>query len=126
MLNFLKSLLAGGAKPVRIFDNLEALEPNFSIMVRHVRQGKKSRNYQLADAGKFPGIVEKWCFRPGDAVGRCGYDFQLVLTNGEQVITADICFSCKTLVLQHKQVFRISPRKIIRLLEEDFTALKLS
>ncbi|HAD11832.1 MAG TPA: hypothetical protein DCF33_05265 [Saprospirales bacterium] len=123
MLNFLKSLLAGSAQPVRIFDSLEAPEPNFSIMVRHVRQGKKARNYQLADAGKFPGIVEKWCFTPGDTVGRCGYDFQLVLTNGEQVITADICFSCKTLVFQHRHVYAISPGEIRRLLEEDFVPL---
>ncbi|HLP93170.1 MAG TPA: hypothetical protein VK168_03995 [Saprospiraceae bacterium] len=123
MLKFLKSLLADSVKPFRIFDSLEAPEPNFSIVVRHVRQGKKSRNYLLSDADKFPGIVEKWCFPPGDAVGRCGYDYQLVLTNGEQVITADICFSCKTLVFQHRHVYAISPGEIMRLLEEDFVPL---
>ena len=97
--------------------------PNFQIVATHVRHGHPPKNYILDDGNKLETIVEKWQFQPGGEVGRCGYDYQMVFTNGELNIPVSICFLCNILIVNHLQVYKISKKHILTLLKEDFRPL---
>lgn len=123
MLNFIKRLFPKKPGGTKIFEIAGTPMPDFKIIATHVRVNKKGKNYFLDDGNKLKSIVEKWRFEPGGSVGRCGYDYQMVLTNGNTEIPVSICFLCNTLILNHIGVYRISKRQILALLEEDFTGL---
>ncbi|MBL7826944.1 MAG: hypothetical protein JNJ57_09965 [Saprospiraceae bacterium] len=120
---FLNSLFGNETPSTKIFEAVGAPMPNFKIEATHVRFGKRSQHYILDDGSKLASVIEKWQFKPGDVVGRCGYDYQMVLTNGELVMHVSICFICKTLIVNHTDVYRISKKRIMDLMEEDFKAV---
>jgi hypothetical protein len=122
-MNFLKSWFGTTRHRVKIFEGMDTPMPNFNIVATHVRAGMAPQNYLLDDGEKLKSIVEKWRFKPGTSIGRCGYDYQILFTNGDTSITMDVCFLCKTLVFNHSQVFVLSKRKFLALLEEDFKLL---
>jgi hypothetical protein len=122
MLDFLKNLFGDNPVGVKFFEGIGAPMPNFSIVATQVRAGvKQPKNYLLTDAKKLDTIKENWRFEPSfEPISRCGYDYNIVLTNGEQVFTVDVCFLCNTLVVNHLQAFKTSKRQIQNLLESDF------
>ena len=83
---FLKSHFRRTAGGKKIFEEVGNPQPNFKIVATHIRTGKSPKNYMLDDAVKLPLVVEKWRFEPGHAVGRCGYDYHILFTNGEKII----------------------------------------
>lgn len=107
----------------RIFEGIDYPMPDFKIVATHVRAGKNRKSYFLDDGTRLKSIVEKWRFEPGGSVGRCGYDYQMVLTNGDLEIPVSICFLCKILIFNHKEVYKASKSQIQTLLEEDFRVL---
>lgn len=65
----------------RIFVGIDYPMPDFKSWRRMSGQASR-KSYILDDGTKLKSIVEKWRFEPGGSVGRCGYDYQIVLTNG--------------------------------------------
>lgn len=120
MFETLKSLFAHPAQGKKILEDIGPAEPNFKIVANHVRAGKSPKNYVLEDAGKLPTIIEKWAFEPGEVVGRCGYDYQIIITNGERTIPISVCFLCNTLVFNHLENYKVSKKQMMNLLIEDF------
>lgn len=106
---------------MKVFEELGDVKPNLEIIATHVRHGQQRPNYILRDVEKFSTVLNKWEFEPkADPLSRCGYDYQVVATNGETTINLSICFACKTLVLNHQGKFSISPRQILKLFADDF------
>lgn len=122
-MNILKSWFGKSVSSIKIFEGLDTPMPNFNILATRVRVGMPPQSYLLDDGDKLKSIVEKWRFKPGASVGRCGYDYKMVFTNGDTIVPIAICFLCKTLVFNHTQVFVVSKKKILALLEEDFRTL---
>lgn len=123
MIKLLKSIFEKPEVDVKIFAGAGPPMPNFQILATHVRQGQTPQNFILDDGSKLESIIEKWQFRPGSGVGRCGYDYQIVFTNGDLNIPISICFLCQTLIVNHSQVYKISKRQILNLLKTDFRPL---
>lgn len=123
MIHFFKLLFGKTPSGAKIFEGMDTLMPNFKITATHVRAGKNGKSYLLDDGGKLASIVEQWRFEPGDSVGRCGYDYQIVFTNGASSIPISICFLCNILIFNGVQVYKTSERQIKTLLEADFTPL---
>ena len=123
-MNQLFSSLFGKPKNVvKIFEGLDSPMPNFQIVATNVRPGQVPRNYILNDGNQLALVVEKWQFEPGGEVGRCGYDYQIVFINGDLSIPISICFLCKILIFNHSEVYSISKKQIMALLEADFKSL---
>ncbi len=120
MSNFLESLFGKADHRIKIFEGMDTPMPNFKMVATHVRQGQTPKNYILDDGSKLKSIVEKWRFQPGGELLRCGYDYQIVVTNGDAIIPISICFLCKSLVFNYSEVFITSKTQILALLEEDF------
>lgn len=123
MKQFWTSLFSPSKSGVKIFEGVGAPMPNFRIVATNVRTGQVPQNYVLDEGDQLAAIVDKWRFEPGEGLGRCGYDYQIVLTNGDQTITVAVCFLCNTLVFNGSQVFRASKRQIKALLEANFRPL---
>lgn len=123
MHHFFSSLFGKPKNVVKIFEGLETPMPNFQIVATNVRPGQTPRNYILNDGNLLTSVVEKWRFEPGGEVGRCGYDYQITLINGDLSIPIAICFLCKILIFNHSEVYRISKKQIMTLLEADFKSL---
>ena len=123
MKRILEFLAGKPRQHIKIFESVGAPMPNFQIVATNVRAGQAPQNYIFDDGDKLEAIVEKWQFKPGGAVGRCGYDYQLVLTNGDLSLPVSICFLCKILIVNHLHVYKISKKHILGLLEEDFRPL---
>ncbi len=123
MNKFLEFILGKPQDNIKIFEGVGAPMSNFQIVATNVRAGHLPKNYILDDGNKLETIMEKWQFKPGGEVGRCGYDYQIVLTNGDLHIPVSICFLCKILIVNHLQVYKISKKQILSLLEEDFRPL---
>lgn len=123
MKQFWTSLFSPSNNGVKIFEGVGAPMPNFRIVATKVRAGQIPKNYVLDDGHQLNAIVDKWRFEPGGTVGRCGYDYQIVLTNGDLNFIIDVCFLCNILIVNHSQVFRTSKRQIKSLLEADFRLL---
>ncbi len=106
----------------KIFAGMDVPSPDFKIVANHVRVGKTPRNYLLDDPEKLKSVVEKWQFRPKPAgnLNRCGYDYQIIFTNGDASITVSICFLCNTLIVNHSETYKVSKSEIEALLSEDF------
>ena len=117
---FLKSHFRRTAGGKKIFEEVGNPQPNFKIVATHIRTGKSPKNYMLDDAVKLPLVVEKWRFEPGHAVGRCGYDYHILFTNGEKIIPILVCFACNTLVFNGKDNYKTSRKQIMSLLRQDF------
>lgn len=120
MRNFLGSLFGKAETRIKIFEGMGTPMPNFKVVATNVRGGQAPKNYILDDGSKLESVVEKWQFEPGGSLLRCGYDYQIVFTNGDMNIPIAVCFLCNSLVFDHSQVFRASKKQILRLLEEDF------
>lgn len=120
MSNFLDSLFDKADHRIKIFDGMDTPMPNFKMVATHVRAGQAHKHYLLDDGSKLKSIVEKWQFQPGGSLLRCGYDYQIVFTNGDVNIPISICFLCKSLVFNHSEVFKVSKNQILALLEADF------
>ena len=97
-----------------------APQPNFKIVATNIRADKNPKNYILEDASKLESIIEKWRFAPGDAVGRCGYDYHIVFTNGAVNVPISVCFLCNTLVFNNLENYKASKKQIMALLRKDF------
>lgn len=123
MFNLLKFLLGDTQDRVKIFEGMDTPMPNFSMVATHVRMGKTRPNYILTDGNKLKSIVEKWQFKPGDPISRCGHDYKIIFTNGDATILIYICFVCNALILNGKETYKISERAIKSLLKEDFSPL---
>ncbi|NUN99440.1 MAG: hypothetical protein HUU01_02355 [Saprospiraceae bacterium] len=124
MSNFLQSLFGKADKRIKIFEGMgNTPQPNFRMVATHVREGLQRPNYRLDDGSKWGSIVQKWQFKQGGALLRCGYDYQIVFTNGDVNIPISICFMCKSLVFNHKTVYKTSKRQILALLKEDFSPI---
>ncbi|GAB3954545.1 hypothetical protein GCM10028805_40170 [Spirosoma harenae] len=123
MIDFLKPLFCKTAGSKKIFENVGVAQSNFKIVATRVREGKRPENYMLDDPDKLPLLVEKWRFEPGDKVGRCGYDYQILFTNGEVFIPISVCFVCNALVINGTDNYRTSKGQIMALLREDFTLM---
>lgn len=120
---FLKSFFSKTTDGKKIFEEVGHPQPNFKIVATHLRQGKTRKSYILDDADKLPVLVEKWRFEPGGSIGRCGYDYHILLTNGELTIPISVCFRCNTLVFNNLEKYKISKKQIMALLHEDFKHL---
>lgn len=108
----------------RVFEGLAPAKENFRIVATHVRHGQEANDYVLKDGSKLESIVDKWRFEPkSDPLSRCGYDYQVVVTNGDVSITVSICFVCKTLVLNGKEKYAITKKRILTLFSDDFEPL---
>lgn len=113
------------ANGVRILEGVSSPQPNFKIIATHVRHGAQPRHYLLQDGSKIKTLIEKWRFEPKpDPLSRCGYDYLIVVTNGDVTIPISVCFVCNTLIFNHKEKYRISKKQIMALLAEDFQALR--
>lgn len=123
MIKLLKSIFEKPEVDVKIFAGAGPPMPNFQILATHVRHGQTPQNFILDGGSKLESIIEKWRFRPGGEVGRCGYDYQIMFTNGDLNISISICFFCKILIVNHLQVYKISKRQILNLLKTDFRPL---
>ncbi|MBD2700846.1 hypothetical protein IC229_09365 [Spirosoma sp. BT702] len=119
MIEFLEALF-GKTASKKIFENMGIPQPNFKIVATQIRKGKNPENYVLADASKLLLVVEKWRFEPGGPVGRCGYDYHIVFTNGEVNIPISVCFLCNTLVFNNYENYKATKKQIMALLREDF------
>lgn len=122
MMDFIHTLLGKPANGKKIFGGTGLPAPDFKIVATHVRSPEKPRNYVLDDPEKMPAVVEKWRFepKPEGNLSRCGYDYQIVFTNGGANIPVSICFLCNTLILNHSEMYKISRRHIESLLRQDF------
>jgi hypothetical protein len=109
----------------KILEGLGAAQENFKIVATNVRQGQPANNYILQDGPKLQSIVEKWRFEPKqDPLSRCGYDYQVVVANGDVTVNMSICFLCKTLVVDHKDKYAVTKKQILNLFSEDFEVLR--
>jgi hypothetical protein len=120
MIEFLKSRFGKTSDSKKIFEKAGVAQPNFKIVATHIREGKNPKNYLLDEGDKLPLIVEKWRFEPKDSIGRCGYDYNIFFTNGEINIPISVCFLCNTLIFNNSKNYKISKKKIMTLLREDF------
>lgn len=120
MIEFLKSRFGKTAGGKKIFEKAGIPQPNFKIVATHIREGKYLENYMLDEADKLTLIVEKWRFKPNDVIGRCGYDYHILFTNGEITIPIFVCFLCNTLVFNNVEKYKTSKKQIMALLKEDF------
>jgi hypothetical protein len=121
MSKLLKFLFNKVEDRINIFEGMDRPMPNFKMVATNVRIGQAPKNYVLEDGSKLKSIVEKWRFQRGGSLLRCGYDYQIVFINGDAKIPVSICFLCQSLVFNQSQVFKISKKQIMTLLEEDFT-----
>ncbi|MBL7804206.1 MAG: hypothetical protein JNL02_10760 [Saprospiraceae bacterium] len=123
MKNYWSSLFGPSRDSVKIFEGVGAPMPNFCIVATNVREGQPPENYVLDEGEKLVAVVDKWRFEPGGVLGRCGYDYQIVLTNGEMTIPVSVCFLCNILIVNHSMKFKTSRKQIRALLEADFRPL---
>ncbi|HNL38211.1 MAG TPA: hypothetical protein PKH43_03740 [Saprospiraceae bacterium] len=123
MKNYWTSLFGPFRDSVKIFEGVGAPQSNFRVVATNVRPGQPPKNYVLDDGEKLAAIVDKWRFEPGGVLSRCGYDYQIVLTNGELSIPVSVCFLCNTLIVNHSRIFKTSRKQIRALLEADFRPL---
>lgn len=108
-------------KGSKIFGALAIAQPNFRMVATHVRSGEAGPDYVLDEGEKLPSIIEKWQFEPKqEPLSRCGYDYQIEVTNGETTLSVSICFKCKTLVVNHTDKYSITRKQIEKLFQEDF------
>lgn len=97
--------------------------PNFQIVATDVRVGRTPQHYMLDDGEKLAAVVAKWRFEPGGAVGRCGYDYQIVFRNGDLETSIATCFGCNIVIVDGTQKFTASRGQVKALLEADFRRL---
>lgn len=121
----MKLFSTNGENGTKIFEGLAPAQANFKIVATNVRQGQPASHYILQDGRKLEPMIQKWRFEPKqDPLSRCGYDYQVVVTNGGLTVNVSICFLCKTLVLDHKDKYTITKKQILNLFSEDFEPLK--
>lgn len=110
----------------RIFEGLGPARANFTITATNVRHGERQpRHFVLADGAKWKSVIDKWRFEPKkEPLSRCGYDYMVVVTNGDTVTPVSICFVCNTLIFNHQDMYASSRKQIMALLGEDFRPVR--
>lgn len=109
-----------------IFNNFNFDSGEYTLYAFDQRNSENPKHFFLNDQNKLKGLAEKWVFDKKNSVGRCGYDYSLVVFNGEKSEGGIlICFNCNSLIVNKDHtICSISESDIRRLIQEDFTPIR--
>jgi hypothetical protein len=109
-----------------VFNNFNFDSGEYTLYAFDQRNSENPKHFFLNDQNKLKGLAEKWVFDKKNSVGRCGYDYSLVVFNGEKSEGGIlICFNCNSLIVDKDHtICSISESDIRGLIQEDFTPIR--
>lgn len=109
-----------------VFESFNFDSGEYILYAFDQRNRENPKHFFLNDQNKLKGLTEKWVFDKTDSIGRCGYDYDLNVFNGEKYEGGiSICFNCNSLIVnKNNTICTISESGIRRLIQEDFTPIR--
>lgn len=106
-----------------VFGKINIDDPDSYIVALDIRSAENPKHYYLSSAKKFNQVRKKWRFNRTNSIGRCGYDYNIIVEPTRMYEPLWLCFDCNTLVI-HDQLYEISEHKIRTLFSEDFNPVR--